>query len=66
MRFTARFMHNVIIMNAVMLKMLWVPDLTDRILVVIHLFSVFFSNWSLFVETASGVNYVGRKSLRAK
>ena len=40
--FTARFMHNVIIMNAVMLKMLWVPDLTDRILVVIYLFSVFF------------------------
>lgn len=41
--FTARFMHNVIIMNVVMLKMLWVPNLTDRILVVIYLFSVFFS-----------------------
>lgn len=68
MRFTARFMHNAIIMNAIMLKMLWVPNLTDRILVVIYLFSVFFSffNWSLFVETASGVNYVGRKSLRVK
>jgi len=36
-------MHNVVIMNAVMLKMPWVSDLTDRILMVIYLFPVFSS-----------------------
>lgn len=35
-------MHNVIIMNMVMLKMLWVSNLTNKILMVIYLFSDFF------------------------